>query len=316
MTVTNCEYDGGERHRADGLDGGRSRQHRRHTEQPLHLAGQHQRQHHDAVAGTDGSGEYEYDDLCVDRLAACPDDRCDDQCGQLDHVRFRVGKQRQHQLGQVRRHLQRHVYATFTTGHEHDDRILGVLQRRQRNRRRRSPRWPMSGRRRSASNTITLGTPVAASGNLVFTVRNGSAASTDRIGIDNVVVNYTATTTTTITTVDLTATGWTATYTENGAPVSIADTDSSIFDASSATMASASISLTEPADGRPPARQWLQRRQRHARERHRVDAHGYGGHAVGHVHEGAVRRRHRNGPVREYRGQPGIHGAHRQRQRQ
>ena len=99
------------------------------------------------------------------------------------------------------------------------------------------------------SNTITLGTPVAASGSLVFTQRNGSAASTDRVGIDNVVANYTASTTTTTTTVDLTATGWTTMYIENGAPVSIADIDNSIFDATSASMVSANISLTNQQTG-------------------------------------------------------------------
>jgi hypothetical protein len=99
------------------------------------------------------------------------------------------------------------------------------------------------------TNTITFGVPIAASGNLVFTLRNGSAASTDRIGIDNVVVNNTATTTTTVTTVDLASNNWTATYTENGAPVAVADTDSSIFDGASANMASASITLTNQQTG-------------------------------------------------------------------
>ena len=52
-----------------------------------------------------------------------------------------------------------------------------------------------------------------------------------------------------MTTVDLTNTGWTATYTENGAAVSIADTDSSIFDPTSANMTGASITLTNPQTG-------------------------------------------------------------------
>ena len=94
------------------------------------------------------------------------------------------------------------------------------------------------------TNTITLATPVAASGSLVFTLRDGSASSGDRIGVDNVVVNNTATTTTTTTTVDLAATGWTATFTENGAAVAIADVDSSIFDSSSATIVSGTVTLT------------------------------------------------------------------------
>ncbi len=94
------------------------------------------------------------------------------------------------------------------------------------------------------TNTITLATPVAASGNFVFTLHDGSASSGDRIGVDNVVINNTATTTTTVTTVDLTATGWTATFTENGTAVAIADVDSSIFDTSSTTIASGIVTLT------------------------------------------------------------------------
>ena len=52
-----------------------------------------------------------------------------------------------------------------------------------------------------------------------------------------------------MTTVDLVDTGWTTTYTENGPAVAFADTDSSIFDADSADMLSASITLTNPQTG-------------------------------------------------------------------
>src|SRR4029077_19271579 len=58
-----------------------------------------------------------------------------------------------------------------------------------------------------------------------------------------------ATTTTTVTTIDLADNNWTATYTENGSAVAIADADSSIFDAASATIQSASITLTNPQTG-------------------------------------------------------------------
>ncbi len=57
------------------------------------------------------------------------------------------------------------------------------------------------------------------------------------------------TTTTTTYTADLVDTGWTATYTENGTPVSISDTDLSIFDADSANMVSGQITLTNPQSG-------------------------------------------------------------------
>ncbi|HTO46652.1 MAG TPA: DUF4347 domain-containing protein, partial [Burkholderiales bacterium] len=98
--------------------------------------------------------------------------------------------------------------------------------------------------------TITLGTPVTTSGSLVFTFGNGpSGGGTDDIVIDNVAVTNTATTTTTVAIIDLASNGWTTTYTENGTPVAIADTDSSIFDRDSANMASASITLTNPQTG-------------------------------------------------------------------
>ena len=75
----------------------------------------------------------------------------------------------------------------------------------------------------------------------------------DDLAIDNVVVNNTTTTTTSVTTTtttaDTTDNDWTATYTENGAAVSIADIDSSIFDIDSANMASAAITLTNPTTG-------------------------------------------------------------------
>ena len=98
--------------------------------------------------------------------------------------------------------------------------------------------------------TITLGTPATSNGDLAFTFANGpSGGGSDDIVIDNVAAINTATTTTTVTTVDLASNGWTATYTENGAAVAIADTDSSIFDRDSANMASASIVLTNPQTG-------------------------------------------------------------------
>ena len=99
------------------------------------------------------------------------------------------------------------------------------------------------------SNTITLGTP-AASGNLTFTFANGpSGGGTDDIAIDNVVVTNTATTTTTATTVDRTNNDWAATYTENGTPVSIADTDSAVFDGNNPSMTGATILLTNQQTG-------------------------------------------------------------------
>ena len=61
----------------------------------------------------------------------------------------------------------------------------------------------------------------------------------------------TKTTTTSVTTVTTTAdtadNNWAATYTENGPAVSIANTDSSIFDSDSSNMVSAAITLTNPA---------------------------------------------------------------------
>ncbi len=91
---------------------------------------------------------------------------------------------------------------------------------------------------------------VTASGDLIFAFMHGPAARRRRrLAIDNVVVNNTATTTTSTTVVDLVDTGWTATYTENGTPVSIADADSSIFDADSTNMSSATVTLTNPQAG-------------------------------------------------------------------
>jgi len=102
--------------------------------------------------------------------------------------------------------------------------------------------------------TINLPAGVTASGSLVFRYTRGSTgAGSDDLAIDNVVATSTKTTTTTVTTVTTTAdtadNNWTATYTENGAAVSIADTDSSIFDSDSANMVSAAIVLTNPATG-------------------------------------------------------------------
>ena len=102
--------------------------------------------------------------------------------------------------------------------------------------------------------TINLPTGVTASASLDFFYTAGSSGSgTDDVAFDNVVVNNTATTTTSVTTTtttsDTTDNDWTSTFTENGAAVSIADIDSSIFDGDSANMASAAISLTNQTTG-------------------------------------------------------------------
>ncbi|MEQ1651594.1 MAG: tandem-95 repeat protein, partial [Hyphomicrobium sp.] len=98
---------------------------------------------------------------------------------------------------------------------------------------------------------IVLPSGITASGNLVFTYAAGTGAGTghDDIAIDNVVVTSTRLTTTTTTTSDTADNGWTATYQENGAPVSIADTDSSIFDGDDTNMESATITLTNSQTG-------------------------------------------------------------------
>ncbi|MBK9079056.1 MAG: tandem-95 repeat protein [Hyphomicrobium sp.] len=99
--------------------------------------------------------------------------------------------------------------------------------------------------------SITMPSGVSTSGNLVFTYAAGTGTGTayDDIAIDNVAVTATKTTTTTTTTSDTADNGWTATYQENGTPVSIADTDSSIFDGDSANMTSATITLTNAQTG-------------------------------------------------------------------
>ena len=102
--------------------------------------------------------------------------------------------------------------------------------------------------------TINLPAGVTASGSLAFRYTSGSTgAGSDDLAIDNVVATSTKTTTTSVTTVTTTAdtadNNWTATYTENGPAVSIADTDSSIFDNASANMVSAAITLTNQATG-------------------------------------------------------------------
>src|SRR6185503_2567401 len=63
------------------------------------------------------------------------------------------------------------------------------------------------------NNVITLGTPVSASGNLVFTFANGPSGSggSDDVAIDNVVVTNSQTTSTTVTAVDLVNNGWSTT---------------------------------------------------------------------------------------------------------
>ena len=87
---------------------------------------------------------------------------------------------------------------------------------------------------------INLPTTVAASGNLVFTY-NTVLLGSDDISIDNIRVNAYRD--------DTAGRDWSAGYTENGTPVSIADTDSSITDADNANMASATIVLTNKQDG-------------------------------------------------------------------
>ncbi|MFN0217174.1 MAG: tandem-95 repeat protein, partial [Hyphomicrobium sp.] len=98
--------------------------------------------------------------------------------------------------------------------------------------------------------TITLPAGVTASGNLVFTYGNGpSGAGNDDIAIDNVVLTSTRTTVTTVTTADTANNNWTATYTENGSAVSIADTDSSVFDSDNTNMTAANVVLSNPQTG-------------------------------------------------------------------
>ena len=102
--------------------------------------------------------------------------------------------------------------------------------------------------------TIDLPAGVTVSGALQFRYTSGSTGNgSDDLAIDNVVAISTKTTTTTLTTVTTTSdtadNNWTATFTENGSAVSIADTDSSIFDSDSANIVSAAITLTNPATG-------------------------------------------------------------------
>jgi hypothetical protein len=102
--------------------------------------------------------------------------------------------------------------------------------------------------------TINLPSGITVSGSLQFTYTRGSTgAGSDDLAIDNVVAISTKTTTTSVTTVTTTAdtadNNWAATYTENGSAVSIADTDSSIFDGDSTNIVSAAITLTNPATG-------------------------------------------------------------------
>ena len=102
--------------------------------------------------------------------------------------------------------------------------------------------------------TINLPTGVNGSGLLAFYQWNGSTGGgSDDLAIDNVSLNNTETTTTsvttTVTTADTADNDWTATFTENGPAVSIADIDSSIFDGDSTNMQSAAITLTNQATG-------------------------------------------------------------------
>ena len=102
--------------------------------------------------------------------------------------------------------------------------------------------------------TITLPNGgVTNSGNLVFTYADstGGGTSHDDIAIDNVVLNTTRTTTVTTKTVDNNY-NWATTYNAtvaNPTPVSIADTDSSVFQPLSPDMQSATIVLTNPSAG-------------------------------------------------------------------
>src|SRR5690606_17379186 len=95
-----------------------------------------------------------------------------------------------------------------------------------------------------STNTITLPVGVTASGDLVFTYGLASGNGSDDIAIDNVAVINTATLTTSTRTIDLADNGWTASYTENGAAVAIADSDSSIFDPDSPVLSGGTVSLT------------------------------------------------------------------------
>ncbi|MEZ5925844.1 MAG: Ig-like domain-containing protein [Hyphomicrobiaceae bacterium] len=98
--------------------------------------------------------------------------------------------------------------------------------------------------------TINLPSAITTSGNLVFHYTNGpSGAGSDDLAIDNIVVNNTVTTTVTTYTTDLTDVDWNTTYTQGGSAVSIADTDSSVFDVDSANMASATVVLTNAQVG-------------------------------------------------------------------
>ncbi len=89
--------------------------------------------------------------------------------------------------------------------------------------------------------TLTFATALTGSGTLQFSYAGGGS---DDIAIDNVQVTNTASTITTTTTADTAANNWTVTYTENGAAVAIADTDSSIFDSDSSNIASGTVVLT------------------------------------------------------------------------
>ena len=102
--------------------------------------------------------------------------------------------------------------------------------------------------------TINLPTGINTSGLFGFAHWSGlTGAGSDDVAIDNVSVNNTETTTTsvttTVTTADTADNDWTATFTENGPAVSIADIDSSIFDGDSSNMQSGVITLTNQTTG-------------------------------------------------------------------
>ncbi|WP_177224681.1 tandem-95 repeat protein [Variovorax sp. 770b2] len=90
--------------------------------------------------------------------------------------------------------------------------------------------------------TINLPANVADSGSLVFNYALGTPVpSSDDVSIDNVRV---------LTSADATpGRDWSATFTEDGAPVSISDTDATVIDSDSANMVAAQIVLTNGQAG-------------------------------------------------------------------
>ncbi|WP_447932205.1 Ig-like domain-containing protein [Sphingopyxis fribergensis] len=107
------------------------------------------------------------------------------------------------------------------------------------------PNTTISGNQSSSAGTgysdITINLPTGIANTAALTYRFNSNGGGADFAIDNVRVN----------TLTDTASGrdWTASYTENGTPVSIADTDASITDGDSANMQSATIVLTNEQAG-------------------------------------------------------------------